>query len=125
MSVIKNASKMNRNDDNKSMAKVLVKAGTNEVRDPYILFNPEDSQSECTVGYAIIYPGCKTSGHTHEDVEEVYHIVRGEGVMTIGDKNYNIKAGDTFIVPLYNFHSTENTGNMPLELFWTLVKVNK
>lgn len=121
-----NTNKLERANDKKSLYSLLTKTGTYEVRDPYILFKPEETQSKAfTAGYATIYPGCRTGGHTHDDVEEIYHIVRGKGNMKIGDEVFEVSAGDTFVVPLYKFHSTENTGNTPLEMFWVLVKVDK
>ncbi len=121
---VKNMNDLERPSDDKTLEGMLCKLNSREVRDPYCFFKPEETPSgKFTVGYAILYPGCRTNGHTHDDVEEIYHIVRGSGNMTIGDSTFEIKQGDTFVVPLHKFHSTENTGNTPIEIFWVLVNI--
>jgi len=123
---VKNINNMETANDKKSLSALLKSVKTNAVRDPYIVFKPEETQSKLfTAGYAIIYPRCKTGGHTHDDVEELYYIIKGKGKMTVGEETFDITAGDTFIVPLHHFHATENTGNTPLEIFWVLIKTEK
>jgi mannose-6-phosphate isomerase-like protein (cupin superfamily) len=110
--------------DGKSLAAVLHKAETTTVRDPYILFDWDEANGKCyQVGYAVLYPGCRTGGHEHEDLEEVYHVKSGYGIMHIGSEVFEIGPGDTWIVPLQKEHWTENPGNLPLEMFWTVIKV--
>lgn len=122
MMKIRNVEKMNRNVGKDTLRGGLQK-GVDVVRDPYILFNSDETLAGTTVGYAFIYPGCRAGGHYHESVEEIYHVVRGEGRMTVGSESYMIKQGDTFAVPLFAWHSTENTGNSSLELYWVLAPV--
>ena len=110
--------------DAKSLTAALDKAETNKVRDPYVLFDWDSSEGKnFQAGYAILYPGCRTGGHDHDDVEEVYHAINGSGIMHIGEESFEFGPGDTWIVPRYQFHWTENTGNRPIELFWILIKV--
>ena len=124
MAKIKNVSDLQRASDGKSLKALLEKSGVNSLRDPYIIFDWDDSESKnFQAGYAIVYPGCRTGGHAHEDVEEVYHVVSGTGMMHIGDESFEIGPGDTWIVPLHQDHWTENLGNRALEFFWILVKV--
>lgn len=119
---IRNMENMEGNVGGKTLRGELPE-GIDIVRDPYIFFGPEESATGITAGYAHIYPGCRAGGHYHEKVEEVYHVVRGRGRMTVGNNSYTIKQGDTFLVPLFQWHSTENTGNGTLELYWTLIPV--
>ena len=124
MARLTNVSKLKRADDPKTLQGLLEKSGTTALRDPYVLFDWDASEGgNFQAGYAIIYPGCRTGGHHHEDVEEVYHVVSGSGVMHIGDESFEVNSGDTWIVPLHLEHWTENLGNRPLEVFWILVKV--
>jgi len=119
---IRNIVAMNRSSGKHTLAGELPE-GKDVVRDPYVYYKPEETLAGTTVGYAFIYPGCKAGGHYHESVEEIYHVVRGQGKMNVGDEAYTINEGDTFLVPLFKWHSTENTGNSTLELFWVLVPV--
>ena len=110
--------------DAKSLKAALEKADTNKVRDPYILFDWDDAEGKnFKAGYAVLYPGCRTGGHEHDDVEEVYHVVNGKGNMYVGDESFAFEPGDTWIVPRFKHHWTENTGNRPIEMFWILIKV--
>ncbi len=93
-----------------------------KLRDPFIIFDYDDTDGRYQIGYAIIYPGGKTGGHAHEDAEEIYHIIDGKGRMIIGEEEFDIGAGDTFIVPSQKMHSTKNTGNMPMKFFWSVIK---
>ena len=119
-----NIRKLARAGDSKSLAAVILKAETTTIRDPYILFDWDDSEGKrFQAGYAILYPGCRTGGHEHTDLEEVYHVVSGNGVMHVGDDAFEVGPGDTWIVPLNQYHWTENTGNLPLNMFWIVIKV--
>lgn len=119
-----NVVKLPKAADGKSLAAVLQKAGTTTVRDPYVLFDWDEANGKrYQVGYAVLYPGCRTGGHAHEDLEEIYHVKSGYGIMHIGDEAFDIGPGDTWIVPLQQEHWTENPSNLPLEMFWTVIKV--
>ena len=48
---------------------------------------------------AIIPAGGRTLLHRHLMSEEIYYIVRGDGMMTLGGKTFFVKAGDTICIP--------------------------
>lgn len=48
---------------------------------------------------AIIPAGGRTLLHRHLISEEIYFIVRGDGLMTLGDTSFAVKAGDTICIP--------------------------
>ncbi len=93
-----------------------------KLRDPYILFDFQETKNKYQIGYLIVYPGCRTGGHIHDDAEEVYHVINGYGRMVIGEDEFDIEPADTFIVPSHKMHFTFNTGNSPLKMFWAVVK---
>lgn len=89
------------------------------LRDTYYLIDKNNSPSQrLTLGRTTIYPTGSTTGHSHDDMEEVYYVVSGEGVMVVGDDEYPIKAGDALYVPPCEFHTTYQTGNEPLTVVW-------
>ena len=89
------------------------------LRDTYFLIDPEDSPSRrLKMGYTVIYPTGTTTGHSHENMEEVYFVISGEGVMVVGDEEFPIKAGDALYVEPGEFHTTLQRGNMPLVVLW-------
>ena len=61
------------------------------------------------VSKTILHPDKETSGHNHSGQEEVYIFTKGEGKMIVGTKTYNVKAGDTVLIPDGDFHKVWNT----------------
>ena len=55
--------------------------------------------------------------HKHAQAE-VYHVLSGEGVVTIEDEAYAVRAGSTMFIPGNLEHGTRNTGQEPLRLFY-------
>lgn len=103
---------------------LLREEGDNIRRDVFMLLNPEDSASgRLQSGITIVYPGCRTKGHSHADREEVYFFTHGRGIMGVDGEEWEVKAGDTFYVHPGPFHTTSNPYDVPLEFFWITIKV--
>lgn len=95
------------------------------LRDTYFLINPDDSPSRrLKMGYTTIYPTGTTTGHSHDDLEEVYFVISGEGVMIVGNDEFPIKTGDALYVPPGEFHTTVQKGNLPLVVLWVTGKLD-
>lgn len=93
------------------------------LRDTYYLVDPESSPSKnLQMGLTIVYANGKTTGHSHQDREEVYYVIQGRGRMVVGDSEYDISTGDALYVPFGVFHTTYNTGILPLHLLWVTGK---
>jgi len=107
-------------DEDKRSLRYAVKNRESEIlRDTYYLIDPENSPSKnLTMGFTVIYPTGKTTGHAHSDMEEVYYILSGRGKMAIGEDEFPIKAGDALYVPFGEYHVTFNTGNEPMAMVW-------
>jgi len=106
-----------------AFAALLRSEGDEIRRDVFNLVLPQDTEGGVAhAGYTIVYPGCRTKGHTHPDREEVYYFVRGKGIMGVDGKEYPVAAGDTFYVPFGPFHTTQNPYNVPLEFFWITIQ---
>jgi len=48
--------------------------------------------------------------HVHKVQEQVYHILRGEGLMEIDDEKTVVGEGDVIFIAPGTWHSIENTG---------------
>ena len=69
------------------------------------------------VSKTILHWGKETSGHNHSGQEEVYIFMGNkysEGKMVVGTKTYNVKAGDTILIPDGDFHKVWNEGDNDL-----------
>ena len=58
----------------------------------------------------------KTLLHQHRLTEEIYHITQGRGVMTLGERVFEVLRGDSVCIPPGTAHCIENTGAIPLIL---------
>ena len=64
----------------------------------------------------VIEPDKAPPFHKHDDTEQVFYVVEGTGVLTIGDKKeqYNVKPGDVVRIPVATFHSIRADKNNTL-----------
>ncbi|ACV25308.1 cupin domain-containing protein [Methanocaldococcus fervens] len=65
---------------------------------------------------AIVPVGSKTLLHRHHKSEEIYYILEGKGLMTLGDEKFEVKEGDTILIPPKTDHKIENIGSVPLKI---------
>jgi probable phosphoglycerate mutase len=63
---------------------------------------------------AVVSVGCETALHRHRTSEELYHVTRGIGLMTLGAECFAIGRGDTVCIPPGTPHRVRNTGCEPL-----------
>lgn len=61
----------------------------------------------------IIEPDKAPPFHKHDDTEQIFYIIEGKGVLTIGEKKekFNVKPGDVVRIPVSTFHSIRADGN--------------
>lgn len=82
-----------------------------ELMHPAVQGNRLQSLAEATVP-----PGAVTLLHRHARTEEIYHFIAGEGLMTLGDDRFGVRAGDSVCITPGLAHRLENTGSAPLVL---------
>lgn len=73
--------------------------------------NKNQSLAEATVA-----PGAQTRLHRHHCSEELYHITRGDGLLTLDEKLIEVSSGDTILIPPGTAHRIKNRGNGPLTI---------
>jgi mannose-6-phosphate isomerase-like protein (cupin superfamily) len=59
-------------------------------------------------------PGSEQSLHAHSDNEQVYVIVRGRGLMKVGEEQEEVGPGTMVFVPPKTDHAIRNPGDEPL-----------
>lgn len=116
----KNINDIKSDNGKGSFLSILSQLESNVIRDTLMLVTADETDSKkINVGVTVIYQGCTTNGHSHENMEEVYFVLEGRGKMIIGDHTFDIKAGDVFYIPYGGvFHKTENTDNIPMKYIW-------
>lgn len=82
-----------------------------ELMHPAVHGNRNQSLAEAT-----IMPGCKTQLHRHRHTEELYHITRGRGLMTLEGRHFEVQPGDTICIMPGEEHGIENRSDIPLVL---------
>jgi gentisate 1,2-dioxygenase len=55
----------------------------------------------------LLRPLERTASHRHTS-NVIYHVFDGEGVTVVNGVRYNWKTGDSFVVPIWNYHHHEN-----------------
>ena len=74
----------------------------------------EVAETDLTITWVDVEPGARQVRHEH-DPEQVYVILSGTGVMTVGDDERTVAAGDLVHIPANTEHGLENTGDRTLE----------
>lgn len=126
MKYLVNIEDMKPDEDKRSLRYVVKDRQSEVLRDTYFLIDPDSSPSKnLKMGHTTVYPTGKTTGHAHDNMEEVYFVLSGKGRMVIGEDEFPIQAGDAFYVPFGQFHVTYNTGIQPLKILWVTGRVEK
>jgi mannose-6-phosphate isomerase-like protein (cupin superfamily) len=82
------------------------------------LMHPDSHQcNNLSLAVAEIEYGKTTSLHRHVRTEEIYHVISGEGMMTLGSKQFSITTGDTICIHPGVPHRVVNTGRQSLRIF--------
>lgn len=125
MKYVNNIQDLEADVDPRSLRARVENRDKSVLRDTYFLVDFENGgpSQGLKMGYTTIYPTGTTTGHTHDDMEEVYFVVSGEGTMVVGDEEYDIKPGDGLYVAPGLFHTTKQKGNQPLQVLWVTGKV--
>jgi mannose-6-phosphate isomerase-like protein (cupin superfamily) len=53
-------------------------------------------------------PGMESDYHNHQDIEQVYYILKGNGTMVIDDERYPVREGDVVYLPPKAMHRIIN-----------------
>ncbi len=77
---------------------------------------PESMKSFTNFARITIQPGGTNKVHVHNDIEQVYIVLRGKGTVQVGDEKAEVKAGDAIFLPAKIPHGFVNTGDKPAVL---------
>ncbi|MCC2625738.1 MAG: methionyl-tRNA synthetase [Burkholderiales bacterium] len=82
------------------------------------------SENDFCVSIAMVESNQQTVPHQHEDLEEVFFIIAGSGVMYIGDSSYIVKKNDYIYIPSGALHSIKQCGKENLNFVTIAWKSN-
>jgi quercetin dioxygenase-like cupin family protein len=78
---------------------------------------PREKSTFSEVFVVVLEPGQAPPWHKHDDTEQIFYVMEGEGVLTIGTTvkhQFNVKPGNIVRVPPATFHSIKAGGNKTL-----------
>ncbi len=63
---------------------------------------------------ATLPPGGATGAHRHPRAEEIYYVLRGQGLMRVEAAERAVAPGDAILIPPGSLHEIRNAGAEPL-----------
>jgi mannose-6-phosphate isomerase-like protein (cupin superfamily) len=79
-----------------------------------ILDRTNSTAGHQSLAEAALPPGVETEAHSHPKTEEIYYVLRGRGLMTLGDEQREVRSGDGILIPPDSRHRIRNIGQEPL-----------
>jgi mannose-6-phosphate isomerase-like protein (cupin superfamily) len=90
---------------------------------PYADYRPIFNTSRLNVTHVRIHPGDTVPAHTHEDEDQVYFVVTGDGYVELDAERTTVGAGSSVLIPLGTEHAITNTGSEPLDYVFFVVYI--
>ncbi len=89
--------------------------GTLEILTSFMLISPQNSPAKhISIQVSEVPAGSAQPVHSHAP-EQCYYIIKGKGLMILGDETQEVKAGDAVFIPSNINHGIKNTGDGVLE----------
>jgi mannose-6-phosphate isomerase-like protein (cupin superfamily) len=89
--------------------------------EPYADYRPIFETSRLNVTHVRIKPGETVPAHTHDDEDQVYYVVSGDGFVELAAERTEVAAGSSVLIPLGTEHAITNTGSEPLDYVFFVV----
>lgn len=94
-----------------------MREGSGEVEIRHIFKKEELKGKARLVARITLKQDCSIGSHTHDQEEEIFYVLKGEGVATENGKTFILKEGDAMVTGGGSSHAIENKSENPLELF--------
>lgn len=75
-----------------------------------MLFDSSELQGILFFAHGLLKPGKMLERHI-DPYEEIYYVLQGQGIMTVGDEEQQVSAGDAIWLPYGVPHSLLNNGD--------------
>jgi mannose-6-phosphate isomerase-like protein (cupin superfamily) len=97
---------------NRNQTEAFTTADGSTIRE--LLAHRNSSIRNQSLAEAVLAPGQSTAAHYHPRAEEIYYLLSGQGLMTIGDESREVTPGDAIAIPPASPHTILNTGSEDL-----------
>ncbi len=88
-----------------------------ELPEEKILVDLEETE-KIALGYISVKEGESTTARTHDDEEEIYVVLKGKAILTIGDEEREVGPGSVAYVPRNKKHWFKCTSKEKLEYLY-------
>lgn len=99
---------------NRNEAKIINTPHGSEIRP--LIDRTTSEIKKCSLAEEILPVGAAVERHFHKETEEIYYIIEGSGLMTVGEETREVSAGDAVFIPRNHTHTLKNTGTVPIKL---------
>jgi len=99
---------------NRNQTSIIKTGHGSEIRP--LIDRTTSSITQCSLAEETLPPGSAVTPHRHRQIEEIYYVASGSGLMTVGDETREVGPGDAIYIPLGHRHTLENTGAEPIKL---------
>lgn len=82
----------------------------------------DTAQNIAAVYDTLLAAGESIQSHYHIDFEEIYYVLSGYGIMTIGEEKQEISRGDVVYITASTPHMLLNTAEVPLRFITVTVR---
>lgn len=96
--------------------KIWEEADKSDIKEK-LLINPDETET-IALGYVAVNSGESTEIGLHDDEEEVYVILKGKAILSIGDEEREVSMGDVAYVPRNNMHRMKCISEEKLEYLY-------
>jgi mannose-6-phosphate isomerase-like protein (cupin superfamily) len=91
---------------NRNQSRPFITKDRSEIRS--ILDRSNSTASHQSLAEATVPIGEETEEHYHPRAEEIYYVLRGQGLMTLGDDRREVGPGDGILIPPGTRHKIRN-----------------
>ena len=99
-------------------------AGLSGLPDPFIIKvdRQNGGSQDLVMGYEELAPGQSIRPHRHLTSDEIIFIHKGSGLVSLGDREAQVRAGGTVYIPNGTHIALRNTGSVPLAIAFIFSK---
>jgi mannose-6-phosphate isomerase-like protein (cupin superfamily) len=70
----------------------------------------------CSLAEEVLPVGAVIGRHHHLLTEEIYYVLNGDGLMSVGEDSREVSGGDAVFIPRGKSHTLTNTGTEPMTI---------